>query len=543
MNDVIGKLTPGKVLSYVSYLHEKPFSYHWTIYTGPAEYSDLPHIAAYRFVFLAESFPASIGLGGPPVRIRAELYSDARLYPLRYRVETKSSVNTLIAIENQVLIILPDGTTQTVEVTSFRSVLGENLGQLALALKFAENELDDSFTGQFFSLGGISLFDYSLSPLQKPDAAASSGRWFRSSFMEDLLIDDDGWLERHELVSEGMVSIREETPVPDWVNEPLYENPLQYTKPENASFAVREVQVPGPTVPIGTTITIPRGPGPHPVAIFLGGSGAHDRHGIAGDVDLGSHEIVDFLSENGWLCARFDSRGAGSTGIGSDLLEFGVEEIVNDARAVMKYVMALDEARSTSVALVGHSQGGVIAMELAVGEESVQSIVLLATPGRALDEVLRDQILVRAEWLKLGSEQIETQIAEFEEFLRVIKSGSPWTRENVPQRFFVLKRLRKWYLDHLNRNPSQLITRLKCPVLICQGRKDFQVSAEKDARALYQAASDAGLRVEMEIFDDLDHLFKQVEGDSHISQYYDPHRKVADVLKQRILDFINSHRQ
>lgn len=155
--------------------------------------------------------------------------------------------------------------------------------------------------------------------------------------------------------------------------------------------------------------------------------------------------------------------------------------------------------------------------------------------------MLRDQILVRAEWLKLGPEQIGTQIEEFEEFLRVIKSGLAWTRENVPQRFFVLKRLRKWYADHLNRNPLQLISRVKCPVLICQGRKDFQVSAEKDARALYQAASNAGVPVEMEIFADLDHLFKQVEGESHISQYYDPHRKVADVVKRRILDFLNSH--
>ena len=80
---------------------------------------------------------------------------------------------------------------------------------------------------------------------------------------------------------------------------------------------------------------------------------------------------------------------------------------------LLQVVMALDEPKSPFVALVGHSQGGLIAMELALGEESVKSVVLLATPGRPLDEVLRDQILVRAEWLKLGPEQIATQIEEF----------------------------------------------------------------------------------------------------------------------------------
>jgi hypothetical protein len=43
------------------------------------------------------------------------------------------------------------------------------------------------------------------------------------------------------------------------------------------------------------------------------------------------------------------------------------------------------------------------------------------------------------------------------------------------------------------------------------------------------------------VFPDLDHLFKPVEGDSHIAQYYDPGRGVADEPKRRVLDFLDSH--
>lgn len=539
MNTLDEILSPGAQLTYVSSLDGEPFSFHWTHYAGVLNSSD--HDAPlHRLIFLTETIPSAVGLGGPPVRIRAELLCAANLYPSRYRVDTKTAVN-LFVVGEESYIILPDGTRHPVEEKDYRCILGENLGQLALFLRLARDEVGDGFTSRFFSLGGVAAFDYTLSSLPRDAGGLPGGRWFGSPFMDELLLDEEGWLVRHEVPKEGVVTTREELPLPDWWDKSLREEPLSYTPPAGASFTLMNVQVPGPVVSIGTTVTVPEGEGPHPVAVFLGGSGSHDRHGMDGELDLGSHEVADYLSEHGWLCARFDTRGTGTTRLGEDFLDFGIDEIVADARAVLRYVAALDSADASRLALVGHSQGGLVALELALVEAHVGGVALLAAAARPVGEVLRDQIAVRGHWLRQTEEQVRTQVEELEEFIRLVRAGGEWTPENVPPKFYVLKRQRKWYADLLERDPLKLIARAPCHVLICQGAKDFQVSLEKDAEALYRAAAQAGVPVEFEVFQNLDHLFKPVEGDSHITQYYDRGRGVAGELKRRVLDFLNTH--
>ena len=46
---------------------------------------------------------------------------------------------------------------------------------------------------------------------------------------------------------------------------------------------------------------------------------------------------------------------------------------------------------AASVVLVGHSEGGVLAL-LAARQTSAKAVVLLATPGRPLGQILRDQL-------------------------------------------------------------------------------------------------------------------------------------------------------
>jgi len=179
-------------------------------------------------------------------------------------------------------------------------------------------------------------------------------------------------------------------------------------------------------------------------------------------------------------------------------------------------------------------------MELAITEAAISGVVLLATAGRPIDEVLSDQIVIRGKWMHQTDAQIRSQLEDLDEFIKLVRSGREWKSGEIPDRFLVSKRLRKWYADHLLRDPLDYISRVKCPILICQGEKDFQVSAEKDSQQLFNAAHAAGVRAELAFFQDLDHLFKPVEGEPHISQYYGSERKVSAELKRRILAFLDS---
>jgi fermentation-respiration switch protein FrsA (DUF1100 family) len=69
---------------------------------------------------------------------------------------------------------------------------------------------------------------------------------------------------------------------------------------------------------------------------------------------------------------------------------------------------------------------------------------------------------------------------------------------------------------------------VRCPVLILQGAKDFQVSLDRDARALEAALkAEAHPDFELRAFAKLDHLFKVVPGEKSELADYTKTRPVA----------------
>ena len=69
---------------------------------------------------------------------------------------------------------------------------------------------------------------------------------------------------------------------------------------------------------------------------------------------------------------------------------------------------------------------------------------------------------------------------------------------------------------------------MPCPVLILQGATDFQVSPERDARALAAALDAQGHpEHELQVFPGLDHLFKRTPGERS---------QLADYWKERPVD-------
>src|SRR5262249_60224486 len=105
-------------------------------------------------------------------------------------------------------------------------------------------------------------------------------------------------------------------PLPDWATKAegtaSREPVLRYRVPADATFALQDISIAAPRGPLGGSITVPAGQGPSPAVLFISGSGKHDRHGIVGDGDLGSHEIVDYPSNHGMVGLPFSLRGAGT---------------------------------------------------------------------------------------------------------------------------------------------------------------------------------------------------------------------------------------
>lgn len=114
-------------------------------------------------------------------------------------------------------------------------------------------------------------------------------------------------------------------------------------------------------------------------------------HGFGGTKDGPMFELIaDSLQANGIASIRFDFNGHGqSEGL---FEEMTVPNEIEDAKKVFEYVR--DMRYVSSVALVGHSQGGVVAAMTAgeLGNENIKAVALMAPAAVLRDDAIRGSI-------------------------------------------------------------------------------------------------------------------------------------------------------
>jgi uncharacterized protein len=288
-----------------------------------------------------------------------------------------------------------------------------------------------------------------------------------------------------------------------------------------AGFDAEEVSIEREGAKIAGTITRPKGSqGRLPAVFFVSGSGVQDRQGFSNGMDIGTHEILDRVTSAGFLVLRVDDRGAGQS---SDLPpNASFLDLVADARACVEFLGKRADVDPARIALIGHSEGGETVPLLAAERPSIAAVVLLAAPGRPILEIIADQTRLALEKQGLPPEEIERQLAAVRAFLeRVAGDGEIDPAGLAPEELVALQN-RAWMQSHARQDPIATVKKLRCPVLILQGALDFQVSAERDAKALEAALAAAGNPDhELQVFEKLDHLFKKAPGDrSEFGDYW-----------------------
>lgn len=114
-------------------------------------------------------------------------------------------------------------------------------------------------------------------------------------------------------------------------------------------------------------------------------------HGFGGSKDeIQFTLIADSLQKQGIASIRFDFNGHGESE--GDFKDMTVPNKINDAKKVIEYVRGLSYV--SKVALVGHSQGGVVA-SMTAGElaENISAVVLLAPAAVLRDDAIRGSIM------------------------------------------------------------------------------------------------------------------------------------------------------
>lgn len=516
----VDRLFPdGALLYYEGFFKGARFIQHWT----RLERANERELAVSFFL---EIDPKPLGQGGSIMRQRCQLVLDPELRPVRYFNEAAGARLAVFVEGAKATVVLPDGARTEVPFGDARWIVEANvtgLDAILYAIAFERGELLAEARWSLFLVNQLLIMPYAMTP-------AGPGV-FTTSHEELVKIDERGVLESTEVAKAGVkIERKAAPPLPFWHRLPdgtRHREQLRYVPPASAAFELQNLSIATARGEVGGTITIPRGGGRHPAVLFLSGTGSHDRHGIAGEIDLGTHEVIDYLSNHGLVGLRYDTRGAGSTPRGADPLDTSLQPLLDDARSWFHYLTTRPEVDPERIAVIGHSQGGTLALLLATGEAPLpfHKLVLMATPGRVLHEILLEQIDHRCREMGLADAARERQLAELREIIDAIRAGRPFEAGAVPDYLVPAARQVAWFKDHLEIDPARLVGEVRVPLLIVQGGKDIQVPPS-DAERLAAAAREAGRDVEHVVLPDLDHMFKHTDGPSTLLQYYDTTRRV-----------------
>lgn len=268
--------------------------------------------------------------------------------------------------------------------------------------------------------------------------------------------------------------------------------------------------------------------------VLVSGSGSQNR-----DEEIFGHKpfkvIADFMTRRGIMVLRYDDRGIGSSG-GSPVGATSADNAA-DARAAFEYLLERADADSQRVGVMGHSEGGMIAMMMASEYEDVDFIISLAGPGvdgktllldqseyisrlsGAPDSVVKDNkvVMERVYDLMISNESREGWAREVLEFTSEYyrnRVSAEFSEEDIEQSRenllgSVPESAYPWMRYFIRFDPSDLWGRIHCPVLAMNGEKDCQVLAEKNIEAIREGLISAGNReVTTRIVPGMNHLFQ-----------------------------------
>ncbi len=334
--------------------------------------------------------------------------------------------------------------------------------------------------------------------------------------------------------------------------------PFPYTQREVGY----ENPVDGPR--LAGTLTIPQGPAPHPAALLITGSGAQDR-----DETIFGHKpfavIADHLTRRGIAVLRVDDRGVGGSGSGN--ADPTSADFARDVEAGIDFLKQQPEIDPRRIALIGHSEGGIIGPLVASKRDDVTCLVLMAGTGIPGGQLLRRQNEAMFRAGGATSEQVGRMLTCYDEVLTQLAAGAtadavrPAVRSLVEAQLAAqpgtantpeaqLEQLTeagllqfrsawmRWFVSH---DPAATLRAVRCPVLALNGTLDLQVPADENLIAIDSALRAGGNRdVTVKKIPGVNHLFQEAKLGT-VAEYQMISQTISPQVLNILTDWLRPH--
>lgn len=245
-----------------------------------------------------------------------------------------------------------------------------------------------------------------------------------------------------------------------------------------------------------------------PVVLMVTGSGQQNR-----DEELFDHKpfavIADALARNGIASMRYDDRGWGDASV--KFSDFTTDDFKQDAEAALRLL----RGRFNKVGILGHSEGGTIALLLAAEgkPDFIISLAGMAVSGKA---TLIAQSRADMASIGLPADILNSYSNAIDKVLDELAAGKKASEISVDGLPAILKpvfdksiqQIDNKYIRHfITIDASKSLGKIKCPVLALNGTKDTQVDCTANLATL-----EKGLTA-------CQHSIKSMEGLNHLLQH------------------------
>ena len=301
-------------------------------------------------------------------------------------------------------------------------------------------------------------------------------------------------------------------------------------------YITEEVTFSNGDITLNGTLTLPEGWDKNTKAVVMvTGSGQQNR-----DEEIFDHKpfavIADALARKGIASLRYDDRGWGNKAI--RFTDFTTDDFKHDTAAGIDLL----RRKFKTVGVIGHSEGGTIALMLA-SEGKTDFIVSLAGMTISGKQTLLNQNIDALRSIGLQEETVEKYSEVISDIFDKVAAGQDIDEylkgaENMENFKPIIDHAKKLltspYMRHfITIDIHNSLPNIKCPVLALNGKKDTQVAYKQNLEVLENGLTNCSH--ETIAYDNLNHLFQHCTNGS-IVEYH----QIEETISQEVLDKIIS---
>ncbi len=284
-------------------------------------------------------------------------------------------------------------------------------------------------------------------------------------------------------------------------------------------------------------LTMPDDDGPFPAVILVHGSGPNDRDETIGP-NKPFKDLAWGLASKGTAVLRYEKRTKFYPHKMDSLKDqiTVMEETIDDALAAVSLLRKTEKIDADKVIILGHSLGGTLVPRISAYYPRISGFIIMAGASRPLEDLIIEQIDYIFSLDGKITDEEKTKLHLVKQQTENVKKLSKTLLFNPEDLPFGVSPV--YWLDLKNYDLAAQARKMKKPILVLQGERDYQVTmADYNG---WQRIFNNKMNVTYKLYPDLNHLFISGKGKSAPGEYLIPGHVDEQVIKD-ISDWIDAN--